>query len=151
MHPNARCALCRGDKETSGGFFVCICTTPCGSAECQHVAAAKEDAPAVTPSVADAPALTTAQRLSAYYDELKAAGFNTETASELTLRAAPTNLTDVEIQADLDEGLPALSVRVNLVPHLDPEEIRRLGEEVAWMSKVRRPAGPPEGGVTADV
>jgi hypothetical protein len=97
------------------------------------------------------PDLTTAQRLSAYYDELKAAGFNPDIASQLTLRAAPADLVDIEIQADLDEGIPSLSMRVNLVPHLDPEEIRRLGEEVAWMSKVRRPDGPPEDGVTADV
>jgi hypothetical protein len=42
-------------------------------------------------------------------------------------------------------------VKVNLVPHLDPEEIRKLGEEVAWQTEARRRANPPEGGVAADV
>lgn len=93
------------------------------------------------------PDFTTAQRLSAYYDELIEAGFNTESAGRMVLRAAPANLVDVEIQADLDDGLPALEVRVNLVPHLDPEEIRRLGEEVAWLAKARRPGNTPEGGL----
>lgn len=97
------------------------------------------------------PDLTTAQRLSAYYDELIEAGFNTDTASEMTLLAAPADLVDVEIQADLDEGLPDLSVRVKLVPQLDPEEIHRLGEEVAWRVEARRAVRPPEDGVSADV
>lgn len=96
------------------------------------------------------PDLTTAQRLSAYYEELVAAGFTTDAASEMTLRAAPTDMVDVEIKTDLDDGLPQLSVKVNLVPHLDPEEIRRIGEEVAWRAKAHRPADPPEDGVTAD-
>lgn len=97
------------------------------------------------------PDLTTAQRLSAYFDELIEAGFNVDTASEMTLRAAPADLVDVEIQADLDDGLPDLSVRVNLVPHLDPEDIRKMGEEVAFRAKVRRVTDPPEGEVSADV
>jgi hypothetical protein len=97
------------------------------------------------------PDLTTAQRLSAYYHELIEAGFNTDSASQMMLRAAPSDLVDVEIKADLDDGLPVLSVKVNLVPHLDPEEIRKLGEEVAWQTEARRRANPPEGGVAADV
>ena len=142
MHPNEMCALCRGDKDTGGGFYVCICTTACGSSECQYVSTAKDEAPAVSEPTTGAPVLTTAQRLSAYYDELIEAGFNTDSASQMTLRAAPTDLVDVEIQADLEDAQPHAVVHVRMVAEVDRESLDQAVE------KVRRFVSP-EGGPDA--
>lgn len=53
------------------------------------------------------PDLTTAQQLSAYYDELVEAGFNADAASQMTLRAGPTDLPTVKIKAVRNGAKPA--------------------------------------------
>ncbi|OLT13018.1 hypothetical protein BJF79_03720 [Actinomadura sp. CNU-125] len=75
--------------------------------------------------------LTTAQRLAAYRDELQEAGFDEPTTGDLINFAAPRNLDDVEVQADLDDTAESLGeVRVRMVPRLDEDDLKRVAERV---------------------
>lgn len=79
------------------------------------------------------PNLTTAQRLSAYHDELLQAGFNAATAGQMTVQAAPRCADDVELQSDLDEPTPKMGpVTVYMLPKVDEESLARTAEEIKW-------------------
>ncbi|GAA3957969.1 hypothetical protein GCM10023085_45590 [Actinomadura viridis] len=75
--------------------------------------------------------LTTAQRLSAYREELCAAGFSDHEAGQLVESAAPSLIEDVEVQADLDDTTPSIGeVRIHLRPEWDEGDLRRVVEHV---------------------
>lgn len=74
--------------------------------------------------------LTSAQRLAAYRDELRTAGFGEEQVAHLVGIAAP-RVEDIEIQADLDDpGEMIGEVKVRLKAELDKDDIARLVERV---------------------
>jgi hypothetical protein len=82
------------------------------------------------------PEQTTAQRLSAYYDELVAAGFNAQATSEIIQKAAPADLVDVDLQADLeDKPLTVGGVVVDIVTRIDPESLARVRDEIEFRLK----------------
>lgn len=72
--------------------------------------------------------LTSAQRLAAYRDELRDAGFSEDQVAYLVGIAAP-HMEDVEVQADLEDP-PLGEVRVRLKAELDKDDIARLVERV---------------------
>lgn len=75
------------------------------------------------------PELTTAQRLAAYRDELNAAGFTPAETAHLVETAAPALIEDVQVQSDID-GTPALTVKVRLESHVDPDSLRLAVDQV---------------------
>lgn len=95
------------------------------------------------------PDLTTAQRLAAYRDELAAAGFSADLIGPWVVAVAPASLEDVTVAHDLDEVGPIASVRINMVPRVDPESIRKIGEELKWLLW-KRPFDQAEGDGTPD-
>lgn len=75
--------------------------------------------------------LTTAQRLAAYRDELREAGFGDDEIAWCLNAAAPSLIEDVEVQADLDDQGPTIgTVEVRLDPHLNEDDLRRIVERI---------------------
>lgn len=76
--------------------------------------------------------LTTAQRLAAYRDELKAAGFNEEQVAQFVAAVARPMMDDLVVQADLDsDDAPSIGeVRVHLMPLVDNDDLTRVVERV---------------------
>ena len=75
--------------------------------------------------------LTTAQRLAAYWCELRKEGFDEDTADAFVNSAAPTSLDDVEVQDDLDDPATSIGdVRVRMVPSLNEDDLHRVAERV---------------------
>ena len=67
-------------------------------------------------------ARTTARRLAAYRDELRAAGFDEDQVRDMVQTAAPLP-DDLVIQADVDN-----EVVIRFVPEIDTEEIERAAK-----------------------
>lgn len=76
------------------------------------------------------PDLTTAQRLSAYRDELLAAGFAARDTWELVQSAAPALYEDLTVQADLDDTDSHAVVNVRMVAQVDRESLDQAVEKV---------------------
>lgn len=71
---------------------------------------------------------TTAKRLAAYRDELRAAGFDEDQIRDMVQTAAPLP-DDLVIQADVDnEPSTVGEVVVRFVPEIDTEEIERAAK-----------------------
>jgi hypothetical protein len=79
--------------------------------------------------------LTTAQRLAAYRDELKAEGFSADLIGPWIGAAAPTCIDEVTVRRDLDGTSPVATLKIDMVPQVNPESIRRLGDELHWLIK----------------
>lgn len=87
--------------------------------------------------------LTSAQRLAAYRDELRDAGFGEDQVAHLVGVAAP-RIEDVEVQADLDvEPTSIGEVRVRLKPHTDTEDLRRVADQVEATVRAAAVLNPP--------
>lgn len=77
------------------------------------------------------PDLTTAQRLAAYREELREAGFNDTEVNRFVATAAPSLVEDLQVQADLDNGdLSVGEVRVRLTAQWDEDDLQRVVEHV---------------------
>jgi hypothetical protein len=75
--------------------------------------------------------LTTAQRLAGYRAELLAVGFDEAEAQILVEAVAPSAVGDVELQDDVDDDTPVVgTVRVRLVPVIDPADVASVAEKV---------------------
>ncbi|MFB4294798.1 hypothetical protein ACBI99_44715 [Nonomuraea sp. ATR24] len=78
------------------------------------------------------PELTTAQRLAAYRDELLEAKFFPADVVHLVAAAAPSLVEDIQLAADIEDA-PALTVRVRLESHVDPESLGRAVDQAKAM------------------
>lgn len=89
--------------------------------------------------------LTTAQRLSAYHNELIAETFTEEVADEFLKAIVPRHIEDLIVKADIeDENPPIGVVHIHMRPQLDEEDIARAAQEVQRRVSAGSPSLRPQ-------
>jgi hypothetical protein len=74
---------------------------------------------------------TTAKRLSAYHDELIAAGFSDDVVAEFVTAIAPHHIEDLVIETDVEaQDQPIGEVRIHMRPQVNDEDVARMAEEI---------------------
>jgi hypothetical protein len=82
---------------------------------------------------------TTAKRLSAYHDELAAAGFSDDIVAAFVSAIAPHHIEDLVIEADVEaEDQPVGEVRVHLRPQINDEDVARVADEIRRRASLGR-------------